>query len=184
MGGRRERPGPGRLPRVVGVSERSWLSLSSPWGPLALAARDGAIVEVRFGPVPPGVHRTTAGGSDVLERAATEIAEYAAGSRHAFTVPVAPEGTEFQRRAWKVLQGIPWGETISYAEQARRMGRPTAVRAVGGANGRNPLPILVPCHRVIAADGSLGGFSGGLAHKKALLALEGAVMLDRELVPR
>jgi methylated-DNA-[protein]-cysteine S-methyltransferase len=164
------------------VSEKSWTSVSSPWGPLALAARDGAIVEVRFGPVPPGERRADA--SDVLLRAATEIAEYAAGSRRAFTVPVAPEGTEFQRRAWKVLQGIPWGETISYAEQARRMGRPTAVRAVGGANGRNPVPILVPCHRVIAADGSLGGFSGGLAHKKSLLTLEGAVMLDRESVPR
>jgi methylated-DNA-[protein]-cysteine S-methyltransferase len=167
---------------VVVVSERSWTSVPSPWGPLALAARDGAVVEVRFGPLPAGERRVDA--CDVLGRAATEISEYAAGTRRTFTVPVAPEGTEFQRRAWEVLRGIPWGETISYAEQARRMGRPTAVRAVGGANGRNPVPILVPCHRVIAADGSLGGFSGGLAHKRALLALEGVATLDRGSVPR
>ncbi len=158
--------------------------MSSPWGPLSLAARDGAVVEVHFGSPPAGEARRTTSASEVLERAVTEISEYAAGTRRVFTVPVAPEGTEFQRRAWAVLRGIAWGETISYAEQARRMGRPTAVRAVGGANGRNPVPILVPCHRVIAADGSLGGFSGGLPHKRALLVLEGAPAIERRPVDR
>ena len=172
------------MPRVGRVSECSWLAVSSPWGPLALAARDGAVVEVRFGPIPPGARRGGDGVDPVLGAAATELAEYAAGTRRTFSVPVAPAGTDFQQRAWAVLRAIPWGETISYAEQARRLGRPTAVRAVGGANGRNPVPILVPCHRVIAADGSLGGFSAGLAHKRALLALEGALPSAAEVAPR
>jgi methylated-DNA-[protein]-cysteine S-methyltransferase len=89
-----------------------------------------------------------------------------------FNLPLAPEGTPFQRTVWQALQSIPYGQTISYGELAGEIGRPTASRAVGAANGRNPLPIVIPCHRVIGQDGSLTGYGGGLRFKKALLSLE------------
>lgn len=101
-----------------------------------------------------------------------QLDAYFAGRRKDFTVRLAPEGTPFQLRVWAALRGIPYGETISYAELAKRVGNPKAVRAVGAANGRNPLPIVVPCHRVVGADGSLVGFGGGLDVKRALLDLE------------
>jgi methylated-DNA-[protein]-cysteine S-methyltransferase len=105
-----------------------------------------------------------------------QLAEYFRGERRTFDVALAPEGTPFQRETWRALVAIPYGGTISYAELARRVGRPRAVRAVGAANGANPLPIVVPCHRVIGADGSLTGFGGGLDAKRALLELEGALL--------
>jgi methylated-DNA-[protein]-cysteine S-methyltransferase len=101
-----------------------------------------------------------------------QLDAYFAGRRRDFDVRLAPEGTPFQLRVWAALCEIPYGETISYAELARRIGNPNAVRAVGAANGRNPLPIVVPCHRVVGADGSLVGFGGGLDVKRALLDLE------------
>jgi methylated-DNA-[protein]-cysteine S-methyltransferase len=101
-----------------------------------------------------------------------QLKEYFAGRRSEFDLPLAPEGTEFQREVWKRLQEIPYGETISYGELARRIGNPNASRAVGAANGSNPLPIVIPCHRVIGANGKLTGFGGGLPTKEALLALE------------
>jgi methylated-DNA-[protein]-cysteine S-methyltransferase len=101
-----------------------------------------------------------------------QLREYFAGKRAEFDLPLAPEGTAFQRSVWRQLQEIPYGETISYGELARRVGNPKASRAVGSANGANPLPIVIPCHRVIAGDGSLGGFGGGLPTKQTLLALE------------
>jgi methylated-DNA-[protein]-cysteine S-methyltransferase len=104
----------------------------------------------------------------------TQLEEYFAGRRRTFSLRLAPEGTEFQRATWRALSAIPYGETISYAELACRVGRPAASRAVGAANGANPLPIVVPCHRVIGKDGSLTGFGGGLPVKRALLELEGA----------
>jgi methylated-DNA-[protein]-cysteine S-methyltransferase len=103
-----------------------------------------------------------------------QLGEYFAGRRRTFTVPVRPEGTPFQRRVWQALQEIPYGTTISYSELADRIGDPNAVRAVGLANGRNPVPIIIPCHRVIGKDGSLTGFGGGMALKASLLRLEGA----------
>jgi methylated-DNA-[protein]-cysteine S-methyltransferase len=93
-----------------------------------------------------------------------------------FDLPLAVEGTAFQKKAWTELRRIPYGETISYGEQARRMGKPAAVRAVGSANGRNPISIFIPCHRVIGANGSLTGFGGGIERKRALLELEARVM--------
>ena len=105
-----------------------------------------------------------------------QLAEYFRGERRTFEVRLAPEGTAFQRDTWSALATIPYGATISYAELARRVGRPRAVRAVGAANGANPLPIVVPCHRVIGADGSLTGFGGGLDTKRRLLELEGALL--------
>lgn len=101
-----------------------------------------------------------------------QLSEYFAGKRRVFDLPLAPEGTAFQRAVWHALTLIPYACTISYAELARRMGNPRASRAVGLANGANPLPIIVPCHRVIGSDGSLTGFGGGLDTKRKLLALE------------
>ncbi len=108
----------------------------------------------------------------LVGEAARQLREYFAGTRSEFDLPLAPQGTPFQRSVWRKLQEIPYGETISYGELARRVGNPKASRAVGSANGANPLPIVIPCHRVIAGDGTLGGFGGGLPTKQTLLALE------------
>ena len=107
-----------------------------------------------------------------LDAAKRQLAEYFEGIRRDFDLPLAADGTAFQRRVWDELRRIPYGATISYGELARRIGQPTASRAVGAANGRNPLAIVVPCHRVIGADGTLTGYGGGLPVKQALLALE------------
>lgn len=107
-----------------------------------------------------------------VAQAARQLREYFAGQRTEFDLPLAPEGTGFQRSVWQRLQEIPYGETISYGELAKRVGNPKASRAVGAANGQNPIPIVIPCHRVIGANGKLTGFGGGLPVKEALLALE------------
>lgn len=104
-----------------------------------------------------------------------QLAEYFAGERTAFHLPLVMDGTPFQQRVWAALREIPYGETRSYGELARRVGRPEAARAVGLANGRNPISVIVPCHRVIGADGSLTGFGGGIERKRTLLALESPV---------
>ena len=106
-------------------------------------------------------------------RAVRQLREYFAGERRRFDVPLHLEGTAFQKRAWAAMREIPYGATISYAQQARQIGNPRATRAVGTANGANPIPIIVPCHRVVASDGSLGGYALGLTMKRRLLALEG-----------
>lgn len=111
--------------------------------------------------------------ADILALTAMQLREYFSGKRQAFDLPLAPEGTEFQREVWHALSTIPWGSTLSYGQLAQRIGRPRAVRAVGAANGRNPLPIVLPCHRVIGSNGALTGFGGGLPVKEALLHLEG-----------
>jgi len=106
------------------------------------------------------------------DTAVRQLREYFAGTRRKFAVPLDLEGTEFQQQAWAAMCGIRYGDTLSYAQQAKAIGKPKAVRAVGSANGANPVPIIVPCHRVIASDGSLGGYALGLAMKRYLLALE------------
>ncbi len=108
----------------------------------------------------------------VVRDAQSQLEEYLERGRRAFDVPLAAEGTPFQRSVWDELRKIPYGETVSYGELARRIGQPTAARAVGAANGANPIPIIVPCHRAVGADGSLTGFGGGIAVKRKLLALE------------
>ena len=108
----------------------------------------------------------------VLKETAAELEEYFAGERTEFDVPMELDGTPFQKEVWAELSRIGYGETISYAELARRVGRPRGPRAVGQANGRNPIPIIVPCHRVLASNG-IGGYGGGLKVKRALLAIEG-----------
>ena len=127
-----------------------------------------------------GGANTSARGSSSLrakrhaDLAVRQLREYFAGRRTRFSVPLHMEGTAFQQRAWRAMRKIRYGSTVSYAQQAKTMGAPKAVRAVGSANGANPIPIIVPCHRVIASDGSLGGYALGLAMKRKLLALEGA----------
>ena len=113
--------------------------------------------------------------SEKLKSVARQLAEYFSGKRHSFTCKLdLAQGTEFQQRVWKALQSIPHGETKSYAWIAESIGKPRAVRAVGGANGKNPIPIIVPCHRVIRKDGGIGGYTGGLDKKRFLLGLERA----------
>ena len=110
----------------------------------------------------------------LLRQAKRELVEYFAGKRTRFEVALAPDGTPFQRSVWKAISTVGFGETISYGELARRAGHPGSARAAGAATGRNPLGIIVPCHRIMGADGSLTGYAGGLGRKRALLALEGA----------
>jgi methylated-DNA-[protein]-cysteine S-methyltransferase len=152
--------------------------LDTPVGPLTLFAMGGALTRIDF-----GATAEPSGPSETLERAIRELRDYFAGDRRTFDVPLAPSGTPFDLEVWEALRGIRHGETISYAELARRVGRPAAARAVGHANGRNPLPIVIPCHRVIASDGSLGGYAGGLPMKRALLDLEGAFDRERTAPP-
>lgn len=108
----------------------------------------------------------------IFKKLEKQLQEYFSGSRQRFDIPVCLQGTDFQKAAWRALAEIPYGETRSYRQQAAAIGRPKAIRAIGAANGRNPIPILFPCHRVIGADGSLTGFGGGIDNKKFLLALE------------
>lgn len=153
----------------------------SPVGPLLLAADDDGLRLIEFhAPRHPMARGTDwrEGDNDVLGMARMQLDEYFAGTRRGFDLPLAPRGTQFQRAVWWLLAKIPYGETISYAQLATRAGKPTATRAVGAANGRNPLPIVLPCHRVIGADGSLTGFGGGLSTKQYLLTLEGALPGD------
>lgn len=153
-------------------------TVDSPVGPLTLVATDRALCELSWSGDAPHARRSLADqsvtdpGQPVLAQAISELEEYFTGGRRHFDVAVAATGTDFQHSAWKVLSGIPYGTTISYGEQARRVGNPKAVRAVGGANGRNPVGIIVPCHRVIGADGSLTGFGGGVGVKAWLLQHE------------
>lgn len=154
--------------------------VESPIGALCLTSDGESLVGIdMLDPDDEPRPRNTAGVALVRDpfpfRAAREqFAAYFAGDLSRFDLPLAPHGTDFQMRVWRGLLSIPYGQTISYAELARRIGNPRAVRAVGAANGRNPLPIVVPCHRVIGADGTLTGYGGGLNRKSTLLELEGA----------
>lgn len=150
--------------------------MDSPVGRLRLAADDIALRSIEFpSPRHPIVLRDAVEGDNaLLAETRTQLRAYFDGRRSAFDLPLGPVGTEFQRHVWFALAGIPFGATLSYAQLAARVGRPSAVRAVGAANGRNPLPIVLPCHRVIGSDGSLTGFGGGLPAKRFLLELEGA----------
>ena len=158
---------------------------SSPVGELVLAATDAGITGVYFptsrhGPAP--LERQDwveddgrSPASALLAQARRQLEEYFAGSRTTFDLPLSPAGTPFQRRVWDALRAIPYGTTLSYSELARRLGDLRATRAVGAANGRNSIPIIVPCHRVVGANGALTGFGGGLDCKRWLLEHEGAL---------
>ncbi len=152
---------------------------ASPLGELLLAASDRGItdVHVRAGKYVPAIPRdwVEAPRNLLLVKLQRELDAYFAGDLRQFRVALDPQGTEFQKRAWAALAAIPYGETRSYGQQAVAIGRPQAARAVGAANGRNPIGIVVPCHRVIGADGAMTGYAGGVDCKVFLLKLEGAL---------
>ena len=140
--------------------------VETPIGPVTLVADDGALIEARFGGFP------ISHESAVLDQAERELREYFLRERRAFDVPLAPRGTPFQLSVWEEVRRIPYGETRAYIDVARALGNEKACRAVGRANNHNPLPLFVPCHRVIGRDGSLVGYAGGMAAKKWLLRME------------
>ena len=155
-------------------------TLDTPIGPMVAIASDDALWLLEFGDRRglPGQRRALArltptearpGDNEVLRRVEAELAEYFAGTRQTFDLPLEMAGSAFQREAWHALLGIPYGETRSYAQQAALLGKPDAVRAVARANGENRLAIVVPCHRVVGADGRLTGYGGGLHRKRWLL---------------
>ena len=146
------------------------LVFDTPVGQMALEEDEGALTALYLpnSPMPPAGEETP-----LLCRGREELLEYLAGKRRDFDLPLAPKGTSFQQRVWSALGDIPYGRTITYGELARRVGCPGGSRAVGQANHRNPLPILLPCHRVVGANGTLTGYGGGLALKQWLLRLEG-----------
>jgi methylated-DNA-[protein]-cysteine S-methyltransferase len=157
-----------------------WTVIDSPVGELRLVERDGAITQIEFSPFrgigQDGDGRPRGERDDahpVLLEAARQLAAYFAGELTEFDLPLAPVGSDFQQRVWKELQLIGYGETASYGDIALRLGMTNAAsRAVGLANGRNPIPVVIPCHRVIGADGTLTGYAGGLERKRRLLDLE------------
>lgn len=144
------------------------LMIHSPIGPLTLIGTEEALTELRFGITQDGADCP----SPLLERAAQELEEYFAGVRRTFTIPLAPAGTAFQTAVWDALLEIPYGTTASYRDVAARIGNPNAAMAVGQANSRNPIPVIIPCHRVVGADGRLTGYAGGLEAKRILLDME------------
>ena len=154
--------------RTAGLSPSSEFRLvvGSPIGPLTLFAGPEGLTAVAFG------DRGSGTVCPLLELAAAELAAYFTGQLRVFTVSLAPAGTAFQQQVWAALRTIPFGETATYGEIAARVGNPKACRAVGQANNRNPIPILIPCHRVIGTGGQLTGYAGGLEVKRQLLALE------------
>lgn len=157
----------------------TYVQLTTPVGPLVIGGDDHHLTEI-FLPNHPNVLAGARRSEDVDDRqlsgpltdARRQLGEYFSGERRTFGLPLQAAGTPFQLQVWFALADIPYGETISYAELACRVGRPRAFRAVGQANGANPLPIVLPCHRVVASGGGIGGYGGGLDLKRQLLAIE------------
>ena len=154
-----------------------YCTVSTPIGALLLAGTPEALHRVHFqsGPHPLRPERDWEQSEKPFRETIRQLKAYFAGQLREFDLPLVPEGTAFQRKVWRALQTIPYGRTISYGDLARRIRQPTASRAVGAANGQNPIPVIIPCHRVIGANGSLTGFGGGLPVKRQLLALEGSL---------
>ena len=163
------------------MTELSTMTIDTPIGVIRIDANADALVALHLpeggDPRTPAVARRT----PFLDHAARELTEYFAGTRRDFTIPLEPHGTEFQLRVWLKLQDIPFGTTWSYGALARAIGQPTASRAVGAANGHNPLAIIVPCHRVIGTSGELTGYGGGMAAKRWLLEHEGVLPTQQAL---
>jgi methylated-DNA-[protein]-cysteine S-methyltransferase len=154
-----------------------WTEIDTPIDPLLLVGDETGLHRLHFGPYgpPAGLARD----DEVLATVVTQLREYFAGERLDFDLALQPAGTPFQTKVWTALRDIPYGRTTSYGELAAELGQPTASRAVGLANGRNPLAVIVPCHRVIGANGSLTGFGGGIERKRWLLDHERAVLAGR-----
>jgi len=148
------------------------LDVSSPMGVLQLVSDEKHLLELNW----PCAHRQLSTSNHtvaILTAAADELSQFFSGARRNFSVPLQPHGTGFQLSVWSELQKVGWGETCTYREIAERLGKPKGFRAVGGAVGRNPIPIFIPCHRIVGANGALTGFSGGLDNKQILLGCEG-----------
>jgi methylated-DNA-[protein]-cysteine S-methyltransferase len=172
---------------IAGRDDDAVLVMRTPFGELTLTERDGFLTEIRLPPAPspydprrPRPHAVPTrlahadqGKNPLLAETRRQLAEYFAGELRRFDLPVLLRGTAFQQRVWAELAAVAYGETISYGELARRVGAPDSARAVGQALGRNPVPIVVPCHRVVGARGELTGFGGGIELKRRLLHLEG-----------
>ena len=169
----------------AGIATTYWHEIGTPIGPLLLAGNERGLACVGFqaGPRAMAPRSHWVRNAAPFAEAAAQLAAYFAGSLREFRLALRPAGTPFQLSVWQALRLIPYGETLSYGELARGLGHPQGARAVGLANGANPLPIIVPCHRVIGADGSLTGFGGGLPIKRALLALEGAACVSDLFTP-
>ena len=150
----------------------------TPVGAIGLEEENGAIVRLLLPGAP--APRIACHETPLLTEGKRQLLEYLAGVRRVFDLPLAPRGTEFYRSVWRALEAIPYGETRSYRDIAQAVGRPKAVRAVGQANHNNPIPIIIPCHRVVGANGSLTGYGGGLDMKKHLLRLEAGVVEGKE----
>jgi len=147
--------------------------MTSPVGPLTLLADDEALIGLHFDSDPAGQPQPDWVRDDNrFRQAVAQLDEYFAGRRRTFDLPLAPRGTQFRKLVWRALRAIPYGQTATYGEIARAIGQPQASRAIGGANHHNPLAIVIPCHRVIGADGSMTGYGGGLERKRMLLDLE------------
>jgi methylated-DNA-[protein]-cysteine S-methyltransferase len=156
------------------MTATAYTTVESPIGELLLTAEDGALTRLYMAPFQ--LDSAWAHDPDALAEPARQLAEYFAGERTEFELELRPAGTAFQRAVWDLLLGIPYGHTTSYGALALELGDPRKVRAVGLANGRNPISIVIPCHRVIGADGSLTGYGGGLPRKRQLLDLEAEVV--------
>ncbi len=149
--------------------------IDSPIGTLTLVATDQGVTRILFeNEEADAVVADLVDHDPILDAAVIQLEEYFAGERREFDLPLDLDGTDFQRETWLALAKVPYGETMSYGQQAEAIGRPGAFRAVGAANGQNPVPIVLPCHRIVGADGSLTGFAGGLDLKARLLAHEQA----------
>jgi methylated-DNA-[protein]-cysteine S-methyltransferase len=164
---------------MISSAVRVHAILPSPIGPLTLVAEAGQMVALyldsqRHRPDEDSLGSLGDPGAAPFAAASRQLADYFAGQLAAFDLPLAPAGTDFQRRVWAALRTIPYGQTWSYAQLAEKIGRASAVRAVGLANGKNPIAVVIPCHRVIGSDGSLTGYGGGLDRKRFLLDLESA----------
>ncbi len=146
----------------------NWATIDSPCGPITIVSGPEGVEVITFEAITPAADWVEDPGLE----AARQLREYFAGERTTFELALAPAGTEFQRAVWAALVEIPYGGTTTYGALAQALGRPNASRAVGAANGRNPIAVVVPCHRVIGADGSLTGYAGGLDRKRTLLELE------------
>jgi methylated-DNA-[protein]-cysteine S-methyltransferase len=158
---------------------KAFARIKTPLGTMIAIAAGGALTGLHFeggrhAPAPAPQWREDPQHAPLKECAA-QLADYFAGRRQCFDLPLAPDGTDFQRRVWREIARVPFGETISYAELAARAGAPGSARAAGAATGRNPIAIVVPCHRIVASGGGLTGYAGGLGRKHSLLCLEGAL---------
>ena len=158
-------------------------NIKSPLGKITLVATDDALIALYVNDeVMPKLELAKKNVTHkILVQAEHQLNEYFEGHRNKFTIPLNPEGTQFQNKAWKALSSIPFGKIWSYGQQAKSLNSPNGQRAVGGANGKNPIPIIIPCHRVIGSTGKLTGFSGGMSMKVFLLKLEGHIVDENEM---